>query len=302
MLHVLLKLHQSMDLSSFSYLQFVQFAVEQAQSHTILSPLSPQEKFNNLKARDGNATFHMLSFRAPKVRHFRSLCIEARPAMQVLDFAVLPKPEFDLPIFCANFFSTASLCIVVLDLNPLYDVELRSDYKDKYYKNLMPLYQKYAELLPWGGKVTGESLSFFSPIVVWSKFNSSRGMHQILYAAFKDYFMAWLNLMEQATKEADESKTVKNCEAQHKYLTWRAEKDPGYPLLKRLIGEDLANDLVRQFLFEGVDSLGTKSFLDYFPEYSCEDGSISQKRSVIGKVYNSRPWDAGGELISGKDR
>lgn len=34
--------------------------------------------------------------------------------MQVLDFAVFPEPEFDVPIFCANCFSTSSTNIVVL--------------------------------------------------------------------------------------------------------------------------------------------------------------------------------------------
>lgn len=54
---------------------------------------------------------------------------------------------------------------------------------------------------------------------------------------------------------------------------------------------------MRQFLFEGVDSLGDKSFLDYFPEYSCGDGTVNQKRSMIGKSYEVRPWDANGEFI-----
>lgn len=34
--------------------------------------------------------------------------------MQVLDFAAFPKPEFDLPIFCANFFTAAKMNIIVL--------------------------------------------------------------------------------------------------------------------------------------------------------------------------------------------
>lgn len=54
---------------------------------------------------------------------------------------------------------------------------------------------------------------------------------------------------------------------------------------------------MRNFLFEGVDSLGDKSFLDYFPEYGCEDGTINQKRSMIGKSYEVRPWNASGEFI-----
>ncbi|RVW54231.1 hypothetical protein CK203_080140 [Vitis vinifera] len=34
--------------------------------------------------------------------------------MQILDFAVFPEQEFDLPIFCANFFTTPTTNIIVL--------------------------------------------------------------------------------------------------------------------------------------------------------------------------------------------
>ncbi|KAL0923102.1 hypothetical protein M5K25_007147 [Dendrobium thyrsiflorum] len=219
---------------------------------------------------------------------------------QVLDFAAFPELKFDFPIFCANIFTTSTLNIIVLDLNPLYDATLQRDYKEKYYRSLMPLYQKYAELLPWGDKITSESLKFFSPIVIWSKINSTPQNYEVLYATFKDYFKAWLVSMELAVEAVNDMQTVCNCEAQHRYLAWRAEKDPGHPLLKRLIGENLAREMIRHFLFEGVDSLGTKTFLDYFPEYHCEDGSINHKRSIIGKAYKTRPWDAGGEFIGSK--
>lgn len=54
---------------------------------------------------------------------------------------------------------------------------------------------------------------------------------------------------------------------------------------------------MRSFLFNGVDELGTKTFLDYFPEYCCENGTINEKRSIIGKSFESRPWDTSGEFI-----
>lgn len=94
---------------------------------------------------DGKSEIEMLSFEATKVRLLRSLCIESQ-TMQVLDFAVFPQPEFDMPIFCANFFSSANTNIVVLDLNPLHDVIGQRDYKEKYYKGLIPLGLKYAEI------------------------------------------------------------------------------------------------------------------------------------------------------------
>jgi phytochromobilin:ferredoxin oxidoreductase len=56
-------------------------------------------------------------------------------------------------------------------------------------------------------------------------------------------------------------------------------------------------ELVREFLFEGVDSLGTKSFLEYFPQYAQEDGTVNKKRSMVGKSFETRPWDTHGELI-----
>lgn len=215
---------------------------------------------------------------------------------------MLPKPEFDLPIFCANFFATDSLNIVVLDLNPLYNVIDQVDYKEKYYKSLMPLALEYTELLPWGGKLTSESLRFFSPMVIWTKFSSSQDKYDVLYSAFMDYYKAWLDMMDHATEETNISQILMNSEAQHKYLTWRTEKDPGFRVLKKLIGDARAKDLVKNFLFNGIDELGTKAFLDYFPEYKCEDGTINEKRSVIGKSFEHRPWNSVGEFVSNEFR
>ncbi|XP_022756202.1 phytochromobilin:ferredoxin oxidoreductase, chloroplastic isoform X2 [Durio zibethinus] len=153
------------------------------------------------------------------------------------------------------------------------------------------------QLLPWGGKLTSESIKFFSPMVIWTKFTSSKSKHEILYSAFVEYYKVWIELMEQAVEDTDPSQIVCNLEAQHRYLTWRAEKDPGHGLLKRLIGEKLAKDLLRNFLFSGTDELGSKTFLDYFPQYRSEDGTINEKRSIVGKSFESRPWDTKGEFV-----
>ncbi|KAL6284348.1 hypothetical protein ACE6H2_015277 [Prunus campanulata] len=283
--------------SAISYKKFIDFALDETKRHTHLAPSPLQEIYNSRISMDGKSEIEMLSFEATKVRLLRSLCIESQ-TMQVLDFAVFPEPEFDMPIFCANFFSSANTNIVVLDLNPLHDVISQRDYKEKYYKGLIPLGLKYAELLPWGGKLTSESLKKFSPIVIWTRFTSSSYKYDVLYSAFMDYYKAWLELMDQAVVETNASKIMCNREAQHRYLTWRAEKDPGHGLLKKLISETQAKDLLVNFLFNGIDELGSKSFLDYFPEYCCEDGTINQSHSIIGKSFESHPWDRKGEFIS----
>lgn len=282
--------------SANSYQKFIRFALNETKRQTHLVPSPLQEKFNSMNSLDGKAELQMLSFQAPKIRLLRSLSVETE-VMQVLDFAVFPEPEFDVPIFCANCFSTTSTSIVVLDLNPLHDVISRRDYKERYFKSLMPLGLKYAELLPWGGKLTGESLKFFSPIVIWTRFSPSQDKYDILYSAFMDYYKAWFELIEQAVRETDASQIMCNCEAQHRYLTWRAEKDPGHRLLTKLIGETSAKDLLKNFLFNGINDLGSQTFLDYFPEYRREDGTINDKRSIIGKSFEDRPWDTRGEFI-----
>ncbi|KAG8660301.1 phytochromobilin:ferredoxin oxidoreductase, chloroplastic isoform X1 [Manihot esculenta] len=285
-----------LQVSAFSYQKFIHFALSEAKSRTVLVASPLQEKFNSMTAMDGRTELKMLSFQASKIRLLRSLSIE-NEAMQVLDFAAFARPEFDVPIFCANFFTAASMNIIVLDLNPLHNLIDKSDYKEKYYKSLFPVGLKYAELFPWGGKLTSESLQFFSPVVIWTKFTTSQYRHDDLYSAFVDYYKAWLELVDLAVEEKDASQIICNREAQHKYLTWRAEKDPGHGVLKRLIGESLAKDVIRNFLFSGIDELGSKGFLDYFPEYRCNDGNINEKRSIIGKSFECRPWDAKGEFI-----
>lgn len=284
--------------AAFSYQKFIQFALDETKlCSSDFTPSSLQEDFSTLKALDGKTELKMRSFQAPKIRLLRSLSIEASDGMQVLDLAVFPEAEYDVPIFCANFFTSVNTNIIVLDLNPLHNVMDETHYKEKNYKSLIPLGLKYAELLPWGGKLTSESLKFFSPIVIWTKFSSSHENYNILFSAFKEYYKAWLSLMDQATEETDISQISLNREAQHRYLTWRTQKDPGYHLLKRLIGESLAKDVVKKFLFNGVNELGNKTFLDYFPEYELEDGSINEKRSIVGKSFENRPWDTRGRFI-----
>uniref|UniRef100_A0A2P2JD89 Uncharacterized protein MANES_02G142200 n=1 Tax=Rhizophora mucronata TaxID=61149 RepID=A0A2P2JD89_RHIMU len=134
-----------LQVSAFSYQKFIDFALSETQSRTVLTPSPLQEKYGSMTAMDGRTELQMLSFEAPKIKLLRSLLIKSE-GMQVLDFAVFARPEFDVPIFCANFFTTTSINIIVLDLNPLHNVIDQRDYKEKYYQNLLPLGLKYAKI------------------------------------------------------------------------------------------------------------------------------------------------------------
>jgi phytochromobilin:ferredoxin oxidoreductase len=55
---------------------------------------------------------------------------------------------------------------------------------------------------------------------------------------------------------------------------------------------------IHGFLFDGIYELGTKTFLDYFPEYRGPDGMVIKKRSVVGKKCVTRPWDREGNFVA----
>lgn len=278
------------------YEEFVEFAICEVGRRAPLTLLPIQEGPREVLANDGKTILRSNAFQSSKMRLFRMASLDGGDSMQVLNMAIFPNPEYDLPIFCADFFSASSKHIIVLDLNPLHDTEKHKWYKEKYYTGLIPMVNKYVEVFPWGQRLTTESLQFFSPIVIWTKLESRQDVHEKLFSAFKEYLQVWLNLMEKAESTSDPAEFLRNQQAQHRYLLWRATKDPGRPLLHRLFGEAWCEMFITEFLFNGVTTLGTQSFLDYFPEYRCADGSINKERSVVGKSCMLRPWDEHGNF------
>jgi hypothetical protein len=61
--------------------------------------------------------------------------------------------------------------------------------------------------------------------------------------------------------------------------------DDVFSNLMSVVGLALLQRYISEFMFNGVNTLGTKGFLDYFPEYNMSDGSISKQRSVLGRSY-----------------
>jgi phytochromobilin:ferredoxin oxidoreductase len=54
---------------------------------------------------------------------------------------------------------------------------------------------------------------------------------------------------------------------------------------------------MEHFLFAGLDNLGSKTFLDYFPQFQDANGSVCKLRSKVAKSYPVRPWDKDGNFI-----
>lgn len=59
----------------------------------------------------------------------------------------------------------------------------------------------------------------------------------------------------------------------------------------------MPQDLLINFLFNGVNELGSKKFSDYFPHHSFEEGTLNKKGGVVLKSFENRPWNARGEFL-----
>lgn len=53
---------------------------------------------------------------------------------------------------------------------------------------MVTLTPDFVQLLPWGGKLTSESIKFFSPVVIWTKFTPNQQKYDALYSAFVDFY------------------------------------------------------------------------------------------------------------------
>ncbi|CAI5494696.1 unnamed protein product, partial [Closterium sp. Naga37s-1] len=183
----------------------------------------------------GKAFCRSVAVSAPKIRLMRSADISAGRTLQVLNLIAFPRPEYDLPYFCADLVTFPRGHLIVLDLNPLHQTE---EHFSKYIAPIMPIANKYIEHLPWGGEFTAESLQFFSPALLWAKLPLDADVTAHVLPAFQEYLQAWLRMVEACEPTSDPAVMAHNMESQHRYICWRSVKDPGRPLLTRLFGSE----------------------------------------------------------------
>lgn len=188
------------------------------------------------------------AFSSPKLRQIRAAHVQGGSSLQVLNFVIFPHLNYDLPFFGADLVTLPGGHLIALDMQPLFGGD--ADYQAKYTAPIAHIFQAHQPHLPWGGDFPEEAKQFFSPAFLWTRPKETEVVETRVFAAFKDYLAAYLDLVDRAEPVTDSAKLDNILQAQLRYLRYRAEKDPARGMFKRFYGEEWTEEYIHGFLFD----------------------------------------------------
>ncbi len=236
------------------YQPFLDYAVEYLKSRLSLEPYPIPEGFERHSAITGKGKKQQevvtssYAFQTPKLRQIRAAHVQGGGALQVLNFVIFPRLNYDLPFFGADLVTLPGGHLIALDMQPLFRDDL--SYQEKYTKPILPIFQSHQENLPWGGDFPEEASAFFSPAFLWTRPQETSVVETHVFAAFKDYLQAYLDFVASAEAVTDSQKLSEIQEAQLRYLRYRAEKDPARGMFQRFYGSEWTEEYIHGFLFD----------------------------------------------------
>ena len=187
------------------------------------------------------------AFQSPKLRQIRAAHVQGGGSLQVLNFVIFPRLNYDLPFFGADLVTLPGGHLIAIDMQPLFS---RLDYQAKYSKPIMSMFRKYQQKLPWGGDFPEEAQKYFSPAFLWTRPAKTEVVENTVFEAFTDYLNAYINFVQQATEITDPETLKAIFQAQKSYADYRAEKDPARGMLTRLYGAEWTEEYIHGFLFD----------------------------------------------------
>jgi phycoerythrobilin:ferredoxin oxidoreductase len=213
------------------YEPFLNSAIEILRSRLNLDPYPIpagyefKEAVTGKGARETVVTTTSHAFQTDKLRQIRAAHVQGGGALQVLNFVIFPRLNYDLPFFGGDLVTLPGGHLIAIDMQPLFHDDA---YRAKYADPIMPTFQKYQALLPWGGDFPEEAKPFFSP-------------------AFLKQYLDYVDAAEPVT-DPDRLAAIRT--AQLKYLQYRAEKDPARGMFQRFYGPEWTEEYIHGFLFD----------------------------------------------------
>ncbi len=235
------------------YQPFLDYALPVMQERLNLQPYPIPAGFESKQAITGKGKRQetvlttSYGFKSPKLRQIRAAHVQGGDSLQVLNFVIFPQLNYDLPFFGADLVTLPGGHLIALDMQPLFH---DAAYQQQYSEPLLPLFKSHQQHLPWGGDFPEEAKPFFSPIFLWTRLQDTDVVMTRVFAAFKDYLQAYLNFVDLAQPITDNKKLEEILQAQRRYITYRAEKDPARGMFTRFYGSEWTEEYIHGFLFD----------------------------------------------------
>ncbi|KAJ8901757.1 hypothetical protein NDN08_003963 [Rhodosorus marinus] len=186
-------------------------------------------------------------YRTPKLRQIRAAHVQGGQSLQVLNFVIFPELKYRVPFFGADLVTLPGGHLIALDMQPLFHDD---QYKEEFYSGLKPIFDKYAEQLPWGGDFPEEAKQFFSPCFLWTRPAENEKVQNEVFDAFKEYLDTYLSIVDEAPEITDPEELARIEKSQKAYLAYRAEKDPARGMFQRFYGPEWTEEYIHGFLFD----------------------------------------------------
>ncbi len=222
----------------------------QPEAYVISPEFLDKEVITGSKSNSFKAKTATWACKTEKLRQIRAACVEAGSFASVLNLVVSPFHIYDLPFFGADFVSLSSGHLIALDFQPV----LKTDEKHTLYiwERLVPLFERWNKLLPYGGSIPESAKQYFSPGFLWSRLplgeEGDKLISEVIFPAFREYLDLYLEFVYQAPKVSIPRSEVLLA-GQTSYLKYRAEKDPARGMLNRFYGKEWTDEYIHKVLF-----------------------------------------------------
>jgi phycoerythrobilin:ferredoxin oxidoreductase len=242
------------------YQPFLDHAIAYLNQHLDLEPYPIPEGFEAKAAVTGKGKHEetvlttSTGYQTQVLRQIRAAHVQGGQGLQVLNFVIFPRLNYDLPFFGADLVTLPGGHLIAIDMQPLFQTPA---YQACYSEPLMSMFQRYQLDLPWGGDFPEEAKAFFSPVFLWTRPQETEKVETLVFSAFKDYLAAYVDFVQKAEPITDAARLEEIEQAQLSYLRYRAEKDPARGMLRRFYGEEWTEAYIHGFLFDLEQNLET---------------------------------------------
>ena len=236
------------------YQPFIDRAISTLQSKLDLSPYPIPDGFKQKEGVMGKGKKQepvlttSYGFQSDKLRQIRAAHVQGGSSLQVLNFVIFPRLNYDLPFFGADLVTLPGGHLIAIDMQPLFSQN--QAYQAKYTEPIMPMFHEYQKELPWGGDFPEEAQQYFSPAFLWTRPSETEVVENTVFKAFCDYLDAYTNFVEQAQTITAPQQLEAISQAHKSYANYRAEKDPARGMLTRLYGAEWTEEYIHGFLFD----------------------------------------------------